>query len=487
MRCGLCVIGAVLAVLSAGCGAGPESRDDGTAEDADINHDASDIVETAPLYRNDGTHLRDSMGRAIMLRGINFPSDDVDHWAGEPVDQDKTDINFIAASGFNAIRLVINWDRIEPDPDTYDAAYIALIARHARLAWEAGLYVIIDLHQDMYGMGFGLHGAPYWTCDPANYDAFEPIEPWFFNYYSEEVSACFDGFWKGPDLQSHHHRAAAELAKSLTDIDGVLGFDPHNEPFPGTIQFEEFERDYLGPFYDNFGAAIEDVLPGRIVFFEPAVVFSVAQDTSFTATESAPAKFFFPHYYNMTVETNLEWDGNVGADLDWITAAANQADKLKVPWGIGEMGGNTDATNLDQFLLSFYDLLDQKQAASFLWLFNRGTGGFGLIDSATNDWKPVAAAFLRLAPSAVAGTPTGIRWDATARMFELDWEGDPAAGDTEIILPNWVDVAGYTVQVDDVETDGLAPGKPGRLIIPSAGAGPRTLKITVNSPYPGVV
>lgn len=409
----------------------------------------------------------------------------MDYWAGKPIDQDRTDLEFIAESGFNAIRLVINWDRIEPEPDTYDADYIALVARHARLAWEAGLYVIVDLHQDMYGVGFGLHGAPRWTCDESNYDSFSPIEPWFFNYYSTEVSACFDGFWKSPELQSHHHRAARELAKSLTDIDGVVGFDPHNEPFPGTIPFEQFERDYLGPFYERFGEVVDEILPGRIVFFEPAVTFSVARQTSFAATGSAPARFFFPHYYNMTVETNLQWDEDAGADQDWVNAAADQAARLKVPWGLGEMGGNTDTPNLDDFLMSFYDMLDQAHAASFLWLFTRGTGGFGLVDEATDDWKPVAAAFLRPAPSAVAGTPLEYGWDPVARTFRLEWEEDQTTGDTEIILPKWISQAGYTLTVDDVELARPAADDGGRLAIPGGKGGPRNLSIAVHSAWPG--
>jgi len=508
------VAGILPALLLCGCGLTSNTPDDSTAVDiietiqddatvldaadaylpgdavagdnaGDAATDAADVVEPVPLYINDGAYLRDADGRAIILRGINFPSSDADYWAGKPADQDRTDLEFIAKSGFNAIRLVINWDRIEPEPDTYDADYITLVARHARLADGAGLYVIVDLHQDMYGMGFGLHGAPRWTCDESNYESFSPIEPWFFNYYSTEVSACFDGFWKSLDLQSHHHRAARELAKSLKDIDGVVGFDPHNEPFPGTILFEQFERDYLGPFYDRFGEVVGEVLPGRIVFFEPAVTFSVARDTSFAATESAPAKFFFPHYYNMTVESNLQWDGNAGADRDWVNSAAGQAERLKVPWGLGEMGGNTDTPNLDEFLLSFYDMLDQTHAASFLWLFTRGTGGFGLVDETTDDWKPVAAAFLRPAPSAVAGTPLEYGWDHAARTFTLDWEEDAAAGDTEIILPEWVAAAGYTLTVDGAEVTPPAADDSGRITITGGKGGQHSLSIVVDSAWPG--
>lgn len=453
---------------------------------------AADAVDpavpgTGPLYRTDGRHVRDRHGRAIVLRGINYPSDDVAHWKGLPPDSDLRDLAFIAESGFDAVRLVINWDRIEPAPDRYDEEYVALVARHARLAWEQGLYVVIDLHQDLFGMGFGLHGAPRWACDEAAYAAFEPTSPWFFNYFSAEVSSCFDRFWKSPDLQRHHRTAARRVAEAVADNEGVIGFDPHNEPFPGTIPFEEFERDFLWPFHQAFAAEVGGALPGRLLFFEPSVLFNVQQATSFPSPAPGVAPLqavFFPHYYNVTVEAGLLWDGNAEADATWAAAAGAEAARAGVPWGLGEMGGAMETPNLDAFLASFYAMLDSAQAASFLWIFARGSGGFGVVDEATGSWHPHASAFLRPAPAAIAGTPVRFGWDPATRVLDLAWDEDPAAGATEVIVPAWVARVGYDLVVDGAPAAPVPAAVPGRIAIAGGKGGQRSLRLEARGPYP---
>lgn len=60
--------------------------------------------------------------------------------------------------------------------------------------------MIIDMHQDLYGVGFGGNGVFYWVCDESLYESYELTEPWFVNYFTPEVQACFDVFWCDPDL-----------------------------------------------------------------------------------------------------------------------------------------------------------------------------------------------------------------------------------------------------------------------------------------------
>jgi endoglycosylceramidase len=434
-------------------------------------------------YRTDGTHILDAQGRTLVLRGVNYPSDDVAHWADEPPDADLADLQFIAQSGFNAIRLVINWDRIEPEPEALDQDYIELVARHATGASELGLYVVIDLHQDLFGLGFGLHGAPLWACSQELYDSFEPGEPWFFNYFSPSVSGCFDGFWKSPELQKHQQDAARAVAEAVAEGERVLGFDPHNEPFPGTFGFQEFEADYLWPYYQAFADNIEAALPGRLLFFEPSVLFSVNQATTFPPASCPQQAVFFPHYYNGGVEMDHLWDENVQTDSTAVAAAAAEAARMQVPWGYGELGGALDTPNLDAYLLSLYTLLDQAQASAFLWIFSHGTGGFGLVDSVTGDWHPHAAAFLRPAPSAVAGIPLSFDWDYEAGVFSMSWDEEAGAGDSEIIVPAWVDGVGYSLVVDGEEVQPAPSPYPGRIVIPGGVGGTRDLVLTAHGHY----
>src|SRR4029079_7605799 len=101
--------------------------------------------------------------------------------------------------GFSAIRCLITWAAVEPSPGTYDDAYLDWVAE--RMAWAdaAGLAVIVDMHQDVFGEGFGFAGAPRWACDASRYDAFVRQEPWSVNYAEPNVMACFDAFWSSAD------------------------------------------------------------------------------------------------------------------------------------------------------------------------------------------------------------------------------------------------------------------------------------------------
>ena len=493
------LVGALVLAFGIGCGGTSGADDaslDATGEGvADLDavpsdaafeaRDASDdaLAPALRLYSNDGGVLRDARGRALVLRGVNYPADDVAYWADKPAGW-ADDFAFLAASGFDVLRLVINWDRLEPEPDAYDAAYLDLVAAQAADAVAAGLYVVIDLHQDLFGLGFGLHGAPRWACDEALYASFTPVEPWFSNYFSTEVSACFTRFWTDLDLQGHHARAAARLAERLVGNDGVLGFDPWNEPFPGTLSHAVFERDHLGPFYQRFMAGIDAVCPGRLLFFEPSVLISVYKQTTFASPAAPLQAVFFPHYYNFSVETTKHWDGRIEVDRAWVDAAAGEAARLGVPWGIGELGGDMTTPNLDAYLYGLYDLLDGAQAGSFLWIFTKGTGGFGLVDATTGKWISHARAFLRPAPALVAGTPLAWSWDPVDGVFELTWDEDAAAGDTELLVPAWAAEVGFTLEVDgaEVEPPTLTPAH--RLAVAGGKGGARSVRLTVLGPYP---
>ncbi len=462
----------------------PDSDADSPGEespDGDLDAPEGEEGEADTLrvfYTEDG-FIRDRDGRAIILRAIAFPSKDLDYWSEQPPDQDETDLAFIAESGFNAIRLGINWSRIEPERDQYDESYLDLVARHARLAADQGLYIFIDMHQDLYGVGFGLEGAPYWTCDEAYYESFEPIEPWFFNYFSEEVKACFDGFWESEELQRHQRNAAAALASRLTDNAYILGFDTFNEPLPGNMSWDDFGRDALWPFQERFFEALNAALPGRMVFFEPAVTFSATLSTTMTGPQGGFPAVFAPHYYNQSVENDWLWDGDPTSDRAAIDAIAAEAERMNVPWVLGEMGGDRRTTNLDDYLMSLYAMIDEKMANSAIWIFSKGTKGFGLYDSEKQDWTEHASAYLRPAPSAVAGTPQHFAWNYDSLTFTLTWDEKPGIGDTEILIPKWMREAGLTLTVDG------SPAIPEysehhRLIVPAGDAAvTRSLEIIV--------
>jgi endoglycosylceramidase len=139
----------------------------------------------------------------------------------------------------NAVRLCIFWDGLEPQPGHFDKAYLDRIADVVRKAKQQGLYVLLDMHQDLYSVRFG-DGAPAW----ATLDDGKPhtkVSDWNDAYYvSEDVQAALDHFWAnspapdGEGLQDHYAETWQFVARRFRNEPAVLGYDLMNEPFPGS-------------------------------------------------------------------------------------------------------------------------------------------------------------------------------------------------------------------------------------------------------------
>ena len=85
----------------------------------------------------------------------------------------------MAAIGWNVVRLLLSWSRVEPAPGVHDDAYLEQVRAAVRALAARGIYTILDLHQDAWGptlaarpdevcappaeLAFGWDGAPGWA------------------------------------------------------------------------------------------------------------------------------------------------------------------------------------------------------------------------------------------------------------------------------------------------------------------------------------
>jgi len=116
------------------------------------------------LLQGDGERIRDKAGRAVILRGLNLSEankrPDTETGKFIPPWLDYDDFKRIAGWGFNSIRFIISWEGLEPEPYAYNYEYISEIKGALQMAHNAGLSVILDMHQDIYARRFGGNGAP---------------------------------------------------------------------------------------------------------------------------------------------------------------------------------------------------------------------------------------------------------------------------------------------------------------------------------------
>src|SRR5690606_32458456 len=188
--------------------------------------------------------ITDEQGRALILHGINVSSSTKDDplrmpWV-EPDDVARLARDF----GFNHVRFLLQWDALEPEPGEYDEAYLDRVAERMRWFEEAGILVVLDMHQDVYGKYdsegrlLGYDGAPPWAFLSDGLPGERGPGAWFCDYLDPAVMRAFNNFWNyddrypelqaydaHPELQDAYAAAWAHVAERFRDDPAVLGYD----------------------------------------------------------------------------------------------------------------------------------------------------------------------------------------------------------------------------------------------------------------------
>lgn len=180
----------------------------------------------------------DDQGRQVILNGINIVSKNKEE--GYIFQSGPELYENLVKWGVNCIRFIIIWDRLEPEPGVYNEEYLKEIDQRIALAEKNNLFVVLDMHQDLFSVKYS-DGAPEWaTLDEGKPHTIGAI--WSDAYMlSEAVQTSFDNFWAnkpasdGVGLQDHYANLWKHIAKRYADNATVIGYDIMNEPFPGSV------------------------------------------------------------------------------------------------------------------------------------------------------------------------------------------------------------------------------------------------------------
>jgi endoglycosylceramidase len=377
--------------------------------------------------------IRDPQGRTVILRGINVS--DANKGAPYTGWVQQADLARLRSDwGLNSVRWVMPWAAVEPARGQYDDAYLDAV--RARLDWAqaAGLVVVLDMHQDVYGEGFGFDGAPRWSCDAARYAAFVPQTPWSLDYTDPNVMACFDGLYTDDAIAGAFADAWAHVAARLGDHPAVLGFDVINEPHWGTYAVSRFERDRLGPFEARVIDAVRARAPGWLAFVEPANSRNLGIPTSLQPF-AAKDVVYAPHAYDAQAETGGGFDPAHRDDfLANIAQLRDEADALGAALWIGEYGGVQTDPQITAYLDAAYDGAATARASSMYWSYDKG--GYGPLDPSGGEASATLAGLVRPYPARIAGELDAWSYDDATRALTVTWRADASiAAPTEIIVP----------------------------------------------------
>lgn len=397
----------------------------------------------------DGRFIKDAAGRTVILRGLNVSGR---HKQPPFLVDDPGSLAPLRAWGMNAIRLVLVWEAIEPEPDEFDDTYLDGVAMLATAAGDLGLHVIVDLHQDIYSRAFGGSGAPAWSIAPADRPAPSappPAGPWFLRYVtSPPVRRSLARFWRDDDgIQGHFLRATARAAARLAEVEAIVGWDPYNEPFGGDLPVDRFEREHLQPLYERSIAAVRAVAPHWICFFEGAL-FSSEQGTKLDL-RPRDNLVYFPHFYAKAPFAARAYDGDTRELEQVLGVYEADAARLGVPWMLGEYGFPADGRGAARYLADHERALERRRAGGTAWHWNPSDLDWN--DERMSVVAPDGGETALLAPlchpypMAVAGELLEYGHDEAARRFTLRFR--PAGGDTVVAVPRRFAPRGARVEV----------------------------------------
>jgi len=385
-----------------------------------------------------------------------------------------SDLQAMAALGFNSIRLPISWSLLEPQRGRFDEVYVARIAQVVEWARALRMYVIVDMHQNGYSYFVGpgphvnlayLSGAPAWATLT---DGF-PSQ--VYRDQRELNPAVFEAttnFWYDRDgIQDEYIAALAHLARRFKDDSAVVGYGVYNEPWPGWNLSPGFEDLLLFPFYRRVIDAItgaHDGLPCWSGFFMPAVcgyrdlgvddrrhlmfldTGLVREVTDFPTHLGLPVSSYpnlvlalhaYTHIYTIDTfrgekvpNTDYPW-GGYDQSYDF---AEREAKAMDAALFVAEFG---DDPADDALILKSQLQQQEKRRLGFaFWTWTESGGSWGMFTSASGCLRAGRERLLaRAYPRATADPQVTFHYDSDTGAFSLSATGRAGDAPTIVYVP----------------------------------------------------
>ncbi len=252
-----------------------------------------------------GDQFVDNHGRQVILNGINVGSKNKqDGYIFQSGPELYTNLK---KWGVNCIRLLIIWDGLEPEPGVYNEAYLKEIDKRIKWAEENDIFVVLDMHQDLFSVKYS-DGAPEWaTLDEGKPHTKGAI--WSDAYLlSGAVQTSFDNFWlnkPAPDgigIQDHFAALWKHISKRYANNTTVIGYDILNEPFPGSsgVQSTMVLLSAYGQLHYK--------LTGEVLTEEQLGAMWADEDSRMKALEVLSTKENYDFVFSQLFELNKEFE-----------------------------------------------------------------------------------------------------------------------------------------------------------------------------------
>lgn len=490
-----------------------------------------------PNLHTQNGNIYDQYDRIVVLHGVNevnkqFPylvSSDTNGFSDEH-------IRFIETHGFNVVRLGIYWSSIEPTAPhhsipSFNDTYLAQVKQMVQLLAKHQIYTLLDFHNDGYDEkhGGGL-GAPDWVYGSSHQKKIISNPGFPLNDFggavvngqiiSNSINSDNDIFW-----QNKHHRIQDQYinmikytVKYMKGTPGILGYDPMNEPSPGSMWHEcgyitnsgrfsfatgchTFDLERLTPFYANLITQIKQIDPKAIVWYEQNALGGMGSPSfigKLPVNEGKNIGFNFHNYWSPD-----------------LTLALNNAVKQRNLNHTASLMSEFDANTLDHAKLNhLLQLADQANLSWIIWTFSNNPvykfsawpGGLpadptrqGLVYNlrsfvsehceTNNACSAVNWDLLREIdrpyPQYIAGTNPEFSYDISKKVFTLNYNPsnnkikvNSLAQTTQIYLPRHIFKHNYKIIIHGAKQ--LPSSNPSILLVENNGSSEVSVTVSAN-------
>ncbi|KID74055.1 Endoglycoceramidase [Metarhizium brunneum] len=421
---------------------------------------------------NQDTHqIVDEFGRARFFHGTNVvmkepPWHRPAEWVPGVSSFGERDVRNMRDLGLNVVRLGHSWAGAEPVRGEYNETFLDIMRAQTSLAEAHGIYVLVDVHQDVLARQLCGHGVPDWFVKKDWVPAWErypfPLKlspfsvdtagfpspaslcgsvDWALSYTSVAVSNAFGRLYNNFDGLGDAFAAYwRKLAAGYAATANVVGYNLLNEPWVGDSWADPSllvpgvaDHKALEALWNRAATQIRAVDNDTLIWFEGATLDILSGFNNVPLGDGARSVHSY-HYYKPP---------QLGSIADTLANRRRDSERLRTASVLTEL---TFWMGDDQQMRDLADAMEATDAAMVSWigwayenLYN-GTSG--------RPYPELAGHYARAYPAAVAGVPRSFGFDEKSATFTLRFTADPAIdAPTEVILPPATFPGGYSVRI----------------------------------------
>jgi len=405
----------------------------------------------------------------------------------------QQDFTNLKTWGFNVVRLYLAWPGFEPQRGQYNFTYLDQLNKIVDMAAQNDMYIILDMHQDVFSRKFCGEGFPDWATLGDDIESFPfpvPISvqkdkdgipivesclkhSFFMYYFSKGASSSFQKFYENQDgILDAFASMWQQVAKYFAKSKNVLAYEILNEPWPGDylkhpellLPLGTSDKKYLMPLYSKVNDYIRKVDDDHIIMFEPIV-----SDFSIVGLEHGPSgskdylnrEAFSYHIYCVDADSHGDPKSRAICKLfddGMFRWRHSTIQKLGSGAFLTEFGAVSNATAGSHELRWMTEQADKELRSWAYWQFKFYD------DVTTQSSPPTIESFYgvdgslqfdkvktlsRTYAHAVCGVPTSMNFDASTSLFSLVYSSVNCQNQPTIVYLNeqWYYPRGFSVSV----------------------------------------